>query len=69
MGLSRISSRDLGRARGSALETKTHLRKAHAKKFISDSEYTDLNGNYNTIGKRLTTWIGYLEKSNWNNRG
>jgi hypothetical protein len=23
----------------------------------------------NTIGKRLTTWIGYLEKSNWKNRG
>ena len=58
----------LGRARGSVLETTTHLRKAHAKQMISDSEHSSLVARYNTIGKRLTKWIEYLRKSNWKDR-
>lgn len=59
----------LGRARGSALETNGHLRKALRKRFISDSEYTDLRARYVLIVKRLTTWIGYLKRSDWDDRG
>jgi four helix bundle protein len=59
----------LARARGSALESRTHLRKARRKKFISDDEHTELSGKYTTIGKRLTRWIHYLEESDWTNRG
>lgn len=59
----------LARARGSASETRTHLRKAHRKKFITDQEHTDLSAKYTTIGKRLTRWIHYLEQTDWDNRG
>jgi four helix bundle protein len=59
----------LARARGSAAETRTHLRKACRKKFISDAEHDDSSGKYTTIGKRLTRWIHYLEESDWDNRG
>lgn len=59
----------LARARGSASETRTHLRKAHRKKFITVEEYDDLAAKYITIGKRLTRWIHYLEESDWDNRG
>jgi four helix bundle protein len=59
----------LGRARGSALETQNHLRKALNKKFILESECADLSGRYVVIGKRLTRWIGYLKRSNWKSRG
>ncbi len=59
----------LARARGSASETRTHLRKARSKKLISDAEHTQLSGKYTTIGKRLTRWIHYLEESDWTNRG
>jgi four helix bundle protein len=58
----------LGRARGSSHETRTHLRKAHSSKFISDGEYAELIMRYTTIGKRLTKLITYLKKSNWPNR-
>jgi four helix bundle protein len=59
----------LARARGSASETNTHLRKAHRKKFISNDEHVRLSGKYTTIAKRLSKWIHYLEDSNWHNRG
>ena len=59
----------LARARGSASETRTHLRKAHRKKFITDQEHSGLSAKYTTIGKRLTRWIHYLEASDWDNRG
>ena len=59
----------LARARGSASETRTHLRKARRKKFISDEEHDALSAKYTTIGKRLSRWIHYLEQSDWNNRG
>jgi four helix bundle protein len=59
----------LARARGSALETKGHLRKARGKNFITEIEYADFCGKYNIIGKRLTRWINYLEGTNWTDRG
>ncbi len=59
----------LARARGSASETRVHLRKAHRKKFISDEEHSDVSARYTTIGKRLSRWIHYLEQSGWDNRG
>ena len=59
----------LGRARGSALESNSHLRKALRKQFISESEHTDLRARYVLIVKRLTTWIAYLKRSDWNDRG
>jgi len=58
----------LGRARGSVHETKTHLRKAHCWKFISDTEYTELAARYTTIGKRLTKLITHLKGTNWKDR-
>ena len=59
----------LARARGSASETNTHLRKAARKEFISDAVHARLTAKYVTIGKRLTRWIHYLERSNWKHRG
>jgi four helix bundle protein len=62
----------LARARGSASETNTHLRKAHRKGIVSTTEYERLSGKYTkytTIGKRLTRWIHYLEESDWKHRG
>ena len=59
----------LARARGSASETRTHLRKACRKKFISTEEHDAISAKYTTIGKRLTRWIHYLEQSDWTNRG
>jgi len=58
----------LGRARGSVFETKTHLRKSHSRRFISDTEYASLIARYNTVGKRLSRWIKYLKESNWKHR-
>jgi four helix bundle protein len=59
----------LGRARGSALETRNHLRRALTRKFILESECADLSGRYIVIAKRLTRWIGYLKQSGWKHRG
>ena len=59
----------LGRARGSALETNGHLRKALRKRFMSEVEHAELTARYVLIGKRLTTWIGYLKRSDWKDRG
>ena len=59
----------LARARGSASETNTHLRKAQRKGIISTTEHERLSGKYTTIGKRLTRWIHYLEESDWKHRG
>ena len=59
----------LARARGSASETRVHLRKANRERLISSQEHDQLCGKYTTIGKRLTRWIHYLERSNWRRRG
>ena len=59
----------LARARGSASETRTHLRKARQRKFITNEEHDGLSAKYTTIGKRLSRWIHYLGESDWDDRG
>lgn len=59
----------LGRARGSVLETVGHLSKARSEEFITASEHTNLTEIYDHIGRMLTRWINYLQKSDWKDRG
>lgn len=59
----------LGRARGSVLETLGHLRKALGREFISPSEHSAVAEMYDHIGRMLTRWIGYLQRSDWKRRG
>jgi four helix bundle protein len=58
----------LGRARGSALETKAHLRKAFSKHYISEAELSKADELYNEIVKQLTCWINYLQDTDWKSR-
>ena len=58
----------LGRARGSCYESRTHLRKAYQSNFIYDRERQELSEKYVVIGKKLSKWIGYLQRSNWKRR-
>ena len=55
-------------ARGSALETNTHLRVAAGRQYISDEERLPIAGIYIEIVKMLTSWIHYLDRSRWNTR-
>jgi four helix bundle protein len=59
----------LGRARGSALETRGHLQDAAGKRYISPEEHARIEARYVTIGKRLTRWIQHLRESDWTDRG
>jgi four helix bundle protein len=59
----------LGRARGSVLETISHLAKAFNEQFISAGEHSSLTDMYDHIGRMLTRWIKHLRKSNWKDRG
>ncbi len=57
------------RARGSALESRGHLAKAAGEEFISEEELGTYDGKYIEIGKMLTPWINYLQRTNWKTRG
>ena len=59
----------LGRARGSALETISHLEECLTKAYISAAEHSDFNEMYDHIGRMLTRWINYLQDSDWSDRG
>lgn len=59
----------LGRARGSSLETQTHLKRAFGEGFISEAELATVSGSFTEIGKMLTSWINYLRDCDWKNRG
>jgi four helix bundle protein len=59
----------LGRARGSALETRTHLQRAIDQRYISAAEQSALDARYVIVGKRLTRWIQHLRRSDWKDRG
>ena len=59
----------LARARGSAHESRGHLAKAAGEKFISKDELATIEDKYIEIGKMLTPWINYLQRSNWKTRG
>jgi four helix bundle protein len=60
-------------ARGSAKETKTHLRIARGRGHVSGDETDSLCGRYDEIGRMLTGLIQYLERENrkhrWNSTG
>jgi four helix bundle protein len=58
----------LGRARGSTLETLGHLAKAVGKSFISAQEFAKLSDTYDHIGRMLTRWIHYLQRTKWKDR-
>jgi four helix bundle protein len=58
----------LGRARGSAQETIAHLEQAHEKKFITETEYSKYLDSYDHIGRMLTRWIDYLQRTDWKDR-
>lgn len=55
-------------ARGSALETNTHLRVAQGRQHISQEERLPIAGIYDEIVRMLTSWINYLDKSGWRKR-
>jgi len=58
----------LGRARGSAFETRTHLLKSLNSQFITEAEFSKLDAEYIVIGKMLTRWINYLQRCDWKRR-
>ena len=58
-----------GRARGSAYESYTHLITAADEDYITELERSKAGEKYTEIGKMLTSWINYLQRSNWRQRG
>lgn len=58
----------LGRARGSVQETIGHLEEASQKQFISESECSTHLDRYDHIGRMLTRWINYLQRTDWKDR-
>jgi four helix bundle protein len=58
----------LGRARGSVLETISHLAKALNEQFISAEEHSTIGDMYDHIGRMLTRWIKHLQESDWKDR-
>ena len=58
-----------GRARGSAYESYTHLITARDREYITEDENAKEGAKYIEITKMLTSWINYLQRSNWRQRG
>ena len=58
----------LGRARGSVQETIGHLEQALQQTFITETEYSKYVDNYDHIGRMLTRWINYLQRTDWKDR-
>jgi four helix bundle protein len=58
----------LGRARGSVLETLGHLSKASSEQLISREEFGALSETYDHVGRMLTRWINYLQRTDWKQR-
>jgi len=59
----------LYRSKGESCETRTHLRIAKGRDYITEAELTGLCDRYNEIEKMLTGLIRHLEKENRRNRG
>ena len=59
----------LYRARGESSETRTHLRIARGRDYITEKELLELCDRYNEIEKMLTGLIRHLEKENRRHRG
>ena len=58
----------LGIARGSAKETCGHLAVAHEKHYLSKEDLIRVSGLYEDLGAMLTSLIGYLRRSHYNDR-
>ena len=58
----------LGRARGSAFETRDHLTTARNRRYLEQDDCAALVARYEAIGRMLTSWIHYLQKTNWKDR-
>jgi len=58
----------LGRARGSVQETIGHLEQAYQKTFIAETESSRYVDSYDHIGRMLTRWINYLQRTDWKDR-
>jgi four helix bundle protein len=56
-------------AKGESCETRTHLRVAMGRDYITEGELTELCDRYNEIEKVLTGLIRHLEKENRRHRG
>lgn len=59
----------LYRAKGESSETRTHLRVANGRNYISESELTELCARYDEVEKMLTGLIRHLERENRRHRG
>jgi four helix bundle protein len=65
----RFFAQFLYRARGESSETRTHLRVAWGRNYISEKELLELCDRYNEIEKMLTGLIRHLERENRRHRG
>jgi four helix bundle protein len=59
----------LYRARGESCETRTHLRIAMGRDYITEKELLELCDRYNEIEKMLTGLIRHLEEEDRRHRG
>jgi four helix bundle protein len=59
----------LYRSRGESCETRTHLRVAKGRDYITEKELLEVCDRYNEIEKMLTGLIRHLEEENRRHRG
>jgi len=59
----------LYQSRGSSKETRTQLRVAFGRKYLTDDELTAHQDRYVEIEKMLTGLIHYLNREDWEQRG
>ncbi|MGH9139776.1 MAG: four helix bundle protein [Vicinamibacterales bacterium] len=65
----RFFAQMLYRSRGESAETRTHLRVAKGREYVTESEMKELCDWYNEIEKMLTGLIRHLEKEDRRHRG
>ena len=65
----RFFAQMLYRSRGESAETRTHLRVAKGREYVTESEMKELCDRYNEIEKMLTGLIRHLEKEDRRHRG
>jgi four helix bundle protein len=58
----RFFAQMLYRSRGESAETRTHLRVAKGREYVTESEMSELCDRYNEIEKMLTGLIRHVEK-------
>jgi four helix bundle protein len=65
----RFFAQMLYRSRGESAETRTHLRVAKGRQYVTESEMNELCDRYNEIEKMLTGLIRHLEREDRRHRG